>query len=244
MSNAAGDTQSVLAASALASIRMIGAHYGLWFAEAAGRFGLEKALAAEGEAGDITSNIALKRLGFQENPFSSWDRTQLETLLDTLGKIWLAMDGVWFQAVEKLGGMDGAKQVNDACWSRFAPLEALHVKALLGLPEQGGLDALEAALAHRLHSRISDVAFSREAEDGREGEGALVLHVRGCRVQAARLRKGLEAYPCKSAGMVEYGHFARSIDPRLATQCLACPPDPLPEGTFCSWRFRLEEQPC
>jgi len=216
----------------------MGAHYGLWFAATAQRYGLEKALAAEGEAGDIASSVALRRLGFQGNPFATWDREQMEALLDTLGKVWLAMDGVWFQAVEKLGGMDGAKQVNDACWSRFAPLEALRIKAVLGLPERGGLDALETALAHRLHSRISDVAFFREGGD------VLVLRVLKCRVQAARRRKGLEDYPCKSAGMVEYGQFARFIDPRLSMQCLACPPDPLPEGTYCSWRFRLETQAC
>ncbi len=244
MSGAGSDSQEILAASALSAIRLMGAHYGLWFAETARKYGLEKALAAEGEAGDVASGIALKRLGFQGNPFASLDTTQLEALLDTLGKVWLAMDGVWFQAVEKLDGMEGAKQVNDACWNLFAPLEALRAKAVLGLPERGGLDALEAALAHRLHSRISEVAFSREAEDGREGEGALILGVLKCRVQAARRRKGLEDYPCKSAGMVEYGQFARFIDPRISTVCLACPPDALPEGTFCSWRFRLEDPAC
>lgn len=244
MSSTGSDSQEILAASALSAIRLMGAHYGLWFAETVRKYGLEQALSAESEAGDVASAISLKRLGFQENPFASWDRAQLETLLAALGKVWLAMDGVWFQAVEKIGGMDGAKQVNDACWNLFAPLEALRAKAVLGLPERGGLDALEAALAHRLHSRISDVAFFREAVDGREGEGALILGVRACRVQAARRRKGLEDYPCKSAGILEYGQFARFIDPRISTDCLACPPDALPEGTFCSWRFRLEDPSC
>lgn len=229
---------SVLAATVLSSLRLIGTHYGLWFAETVHQFGLEKALIAEDEAGDVMSNIALKRMGFQENPFASWDTAQLETLLATLGKVWLAMDGVWFQAVEKLGGMDGAKRVNDTCWSRFAPLEALRIKAVLGLPERGGLDALEAALIHRLHSRISEVAFTREGGD------TLVLRLVNCRVQSARRRKNLEDYPCKSAGMVEYENFARFIDPRFSTQCLACPPDPLPEGDYCSWRFRLETSEC
>jgi len=62
-----------------------------------------------------------------------------------------------------------------------------------------------------------------------------------CRVQAARKRKGLEDYPCKSGGVVEYTTFANTVDKRISCECIACPPDPHPEGWFCAWRFRLEE---
>ena len=49
-----------------------------------------------------------------------------------------------------------------------------------------------------------------------------------CRVQAARKRKGLADYPCKSGGLVEYRSFAETIDPRIRTSCIACPPDDHP----------------
>jgi hypothetical protein len=58
-------------------------------------------------------------------------------------------------------------------------------------------------------------------------------------VQDARRRKGLEDYPCKSAGVVEYSSFAQAIDPRIRTECMACPPDDIPDGLFCAWKFSI-----
>lgn len=212
----------------------MGVHYGLWFAETVHHFGLDAALAAESRAGDLTTSMVLKRLSNAANPFANLSKEQLETFLDTFSKLWLGMDGVWFQAVESLEGMDGAKRVNDTCWARFAPLEAIRIKALLNLPEQGGLESLEAALAPRMNSRVNEVSITREP-------GALTFRVVTCRVQAARRRKGLQDYPCKSAGLTEYQGFARAVDSRIRTECLACPPDALVRDEFCSWRFTLDK---
>lgn len=223
---------SAKAAQLIEFIRLMAAHHGLWFAETVHQFGLDKALEAEGRAGDLAVSMALKRLGFDGNPFAKLSEAELDSLLESLAKLWLGLDGVWFQAVESFAGMDGAKRVNDTCWARFAPLEALRLKAVLGLTGRGGLDVLEAALAIRPGSRASDVAITREGD-------TLTLRYVSCRVQAARRRKGMEDYPCKSAGVTEFTGFARYIDPRISCQCLACPPDPLGEGEFCSWRFTL-----
>lgn len=227
------DSQAQAAASLLESVRLIAVHYGLWFAETVHQFGIEKALEAEARAGGLAQRLALKRLCGGENPFASLSAERLEELRGELAKLWLGLDGVWFQAVESLEGMEGAKRVNDTCWARFAPLEALRLKALLCLPEACGLDGLEAALRERFNSRINEIEIAREP-------GALTLRLVDCRVQSARRRKGLADYPCKSAGVTEYSHFARFVDPRLETLCLACPPDPLDEGRFCSWRFTLK----
>ncbi|MFP5221575.1 MAG: DUF6125 family protein [Acidobacteriota bacterium] len=233
----ADDDTTALAAAALEHIRLMAVHYGLWFSETVHQFGLDKALAAESRAGDLTRDMVLKRLSNATNPFANLSNEQLETLLDTLSKLWLGMDGVWFQAVESLEGMDAAKRVNDTCWARFAPLEAVRIKGMLNLPEQGGLGALEEALKWRMNSRVNEVAVTREP-------GALTFRVLTCRVQAARRRKGLRDYPCKSAGVTEYRGFARYVDARIHTECLACPPDNLGPEEFCSWRFTLEnDQP-
>ena len=233
----ADDDTDALAAVALEHIRLMGVHYGLWFSETVHQFGLEAALQAESRAGDLTRDMVLKRLSNASNPFANLSKEQLETFLDTFSKLWLGMDGVWFQAVESLEGMDAAKRVNDTCWARFAPLEAVRIKALLKLPEQGGLDALEEALKWRMNSRVNEVAVVREAN-------SLTFRVLTCRVQAARRRKGLQDYPCKSAGVTEYRGFARHVDARIRTECLACPPDDLAPDEFCSWRFTLEnDQP-
>jgi hypothetical protein len=70
-----------------------------------------------------------------------------------------------------------------------------------------------------------------------QGPGRAVFVMRDCRVQAARQRKGLPDFPCKTVGIAEYTGFARTVDPRIETRCIACPPDPHPADAWCSWEF-------
>jgi len=61
-----------------------------------------------------------------------------------------------------------------------------------------------------------------------------------CRVQAARERKGMPLFPCRSVGRVEFPGFARAIDVRVVTECLSCPPTTQPGTPYCSWKFTLD----
>lgn len=217
-------------------------HYGFWFREVEYQLGLEKALEIERKAGDLSFDIQLKRLskilGFElENgvpkALYEMDEESLGNLLDAQCANWLANDGVWFQAVENEFGMFDAKRCNDTCWTRFSPLEASRIKALLDLPERGGLEALKTALGYRLYSRLNVQAITDETPD------SFVFRMVDCRVQSARKRKGLEDYPCKSVGVVEYRTFAETIDPAIKTECVGCPPDPHPGDWYCAWRFSI-----
>ncbi|WP_193540167.1 DUF6125 family protein [Rhodopila globiformis] len=236
------DETKQLANAVLESIRRMAVHYGLWFANAASRFGVDDALVMEQEAGDRGTAILVERLCATlgttstegvPTPLAALDAAQLQALVKALAVSWLVLDGVWFQAVEQREGMAAAKAVNDACWADFSPLEAARIKAAQTLPDTGGLDALAAAFAHRLYAAINEqrVFFDHD--------GSLVLQMTKCRVQAARQRKGLADYPCKSGGVVEYTGFARAIDPRITCECIACPPDAHPADWFCAWRFRI-----
>jgi len=60
-----------------------------------------------------------------------------------------------------------------------------------------------------------------------------------CRVQETRREKGLAPFPCRSVGVVEFTTFARAIDPRIATRCVNCPPEPNESGA-CTWEFTFE----
>ncbi|MDY6851062.1 MAG: DUF6125 family protein, partial [Thermodesulfobacteriota bacterium] len=33
--------------------------------------------------------------------------------------------------------------------------------------------------------------------------------------------------------------FAQTMDPRIKTECVSCPPDPHPGDYVCAWRFSL-----
>lgn len=223
-------------------IRQLAAHYGLWLAESVHQLGLEAALDAEKEAGDRLSAIVSGKLeraisgaqdGQLQEMLSGLDRETLDKLGMALRSSWLAADGVWFQAIEGKAGMHAAKRVNDTCWARFAPLEARRAKDLLGLPDNGGIQALKAALGARMYAKLNRWEFTEETET------SIVFRMTDCRVQTARKRKGLDDYPCKSGGVTEYTGFAHEIDPRLHCECIGCPPDPHPEEWVCAWRFTL-----
>lgn len=67
-------------------------------------------------------------------------REELYELLDIYSKNWLALDGVWFQSVERELGMDQAMHHDAAAWSRFTEIEAARIKAFLRLPQRAGLE--------------------------------------------------------------------------------------------------------
>jgi len=149
-------------------------------------------------------------------------------------KNWLAHDGLWFQAVEKRYGLDIAIAADTDAWEKFTVIEAKRIMARLGLEPGGGIPALIECLKHRLYARLN-LQQALEVTDTRA-----VFRMVDCRVQSARKRKGLADFPCKSVGIVEYGEFARTIDPRIETRCLACPPDAHPEDFWCAWEFTLK----
>ena len=223
--------------------RMI-VHHTLWFREVEHQMGFEKALKAMDYAWSHTKKISVKRLaeefGFeQENGvpkyFKEMPKEKQLHLIDAIAKNWLAQDGVWFQAVEFVHGMNDAKRCNDSTWSRFSPFEAWSIKKLLGLGEHPGLEGLEKALNFRMYGRLNVQSCHWDGD-------ALIFEMNECRVQTARIRKGLPDYPCKSAGLVEYARFAEGIDDRIKTECVGCPPDPHPANWFCSWKFTIPKE--
>lgn len=219
-------------------------HYAFWMMETLHQFGGEKTMELESRVWEADFANQIKRLsktlGFSLNPkgiptaISEMTREGRIDLLEKLGVNWLANDGIWFQAVENEKGMIDAKRVNDTCWMRFSPFEAGRIKRHLGLSEQPGLEGLKKALAFRMYALIN----RQSVED--IDENSFIFRMNECRVQSARKRKGLPDYPCKSAGLVEYPYFASSVDKRIITECVGCPPDAHPEDWYCAWKFTLK----
>ncbi len=162
-------------------------------------------------------------------------REELVRIILDDAKNWLAHDGLWFQAVESASGMEAAIEADRAAWEKFTVIEARRILERLGMAPGGGIPALVEALKHRLYARLN-VQEVTELSDRRA-----VFVMRDCRVQSARKRKGLPDFPCKSVGIVEYSEFARAVDPRIRTRCIACPPDPHGADHWCAWEFTLDE---
>jgi hypothetical protein len=150
---------------------------------------------------------------------------------------WLAHDGCWFLAAEEKHGLDTAMALDTDAWHRFSPLEAKRIMRMFAIPEGGGLDALEQALGYRLYATVNPQSIERPDAN------TLIYKMIECRVQTARQRKDLPAFPCKSVGIVEYERFASTIDPRITTRCLRCPPDPdagAGAECACAWEFTIQ----
>lgn len=153
--------------------------------------------------------------------------------LEMFAKNWLAHDGCWFLAAEEHFDMDTAIELDTRSWKRFAAAEARRIMTTFDIPAGGGLPALEKALGLRLYAVVN--SQRTEWSDDRQ---RLLFFMNVCRVQEARHRKGLPNFPCKQVGTVEFETFAATIDPRIRTTCLRCPPD-APDGQYCGWEFTL-----
>lgn len=162
-------------------------------------------------------------------------RFSKEELIDLCGiyaKNWLAMDGVWFLSVEGKYGMEDAIEHDENAWRLYTVSEAKRIREFLKLPDRAGLAGLKAALSLRMYALLNEDEFI-------ESENTLIYRMTACRVQDARLKKGLPFHPCKRVGLVEYGGFAQEIDPRIQTEVLSCYPDMTDETCRCSWKFTL-----
>jgi len=163
------------------------------------------------------------------------DKDTLIEMLEDASKNWLAHDGLWFQAAERHYGIQVAIQLDAEAWERFTVIEAKRIMERHGIEAGSGLKALEKALGFRLYANINVQSTTWLDEN------TLRFEMNDCRVQSARHRKGLPDFPCKSVGVVEYAGFARTIDPRIQTRCIACPPDPHPDAFVCAWEFTIPE---
>ena len=168
--------------------------------------------------------------------FEEFSRQDLEGMLRDAALNWLAHDGLWFLAVEDRLGMEAAIELDAKAWEVFTVIEAKRIMKRHNIGPGGGIPALAEALRRRLY------AFINEHEIVEQTEKRLVFRMNDCRVQGTRHRKGLPDFPCKSVGLVEYGGFARTIDPRIETYCIGCPPDPHPDEWYCAWEFTLGEE--
>lgn len=234
------EKSATLARQVAEAVRQIAVHYGLWLAETAHQLGPEAAVALESQAGDAFLPLLTKRLEralglTRQIPdlVADLGAERLEELLKALSVSWLAADGVWFRTVEDARGMHDAKRINDSCWLRLGRYEGVRARAVLGLPEAGGLPALRAALAARLVAHVNTWEIVEETPT------SFVYRILSCRVQSSRTRQGLDPYPCQSGGSVEYAAFAAGVDPAIRVTCLSCPPAVTQSDCACAWRFEV-----
>jgi hypothetical protein len=170
------------------------------------------------------------------NDIENLSKEELLNYIEDLSKNWLAIDGTWFQAVEKEFGIDKAIELDIEQWKRFTVIEAKRIMNRFKIPENSGIPALIEALKYRVYANINKQEIIKITDN------SCVFRMNDCRVQSARKRRGLPDFPCKQVGIQEYGLFAKTIDPRIETKCITCPPDNHPENYWCAWEFTIKEK--
>ena len=143
-------------------------------------------------------------------------REELVELLEITAKDLIALDGTWFQSLEREQGMDTAMEHDRAAWRRFVPSEARRLKKLLDISDRCGLEGLAEALPLRCTSLANEWEILWE-------DDALVFRITDCRVHE-----------------LEYAGFAAALDDRIHCECVSCFPDVTDNTCNCAWRFWVE----
>lgn len=84
------------------------------------------------------------------------------------------------------------------------------------------------ALKHRVYANINNQEVIEVSDN------ICVFRMNDCCIRSARKRRGFSSIPCKEVGIQEYSLFAKTIDPRIKTECIACPPGNHPDKYWCA----------
>lgn len=141
------------------------------------------------------------------------------------------MDGLWFLAVEEEFGLEHAVRINEKVWEEMGSRSAREIKKRFKI-EEGGLEGFEKAMKLFPWSRILGYEFERF-------EDRLIIRVKNCLPQIARIKSGKGIFPCKGMHLREFSSFAREIDERIEVNCIYAPPEM--KENFCEWEFRIRE---
>lgn len=137
----------------------------------------------------------------------NYSKEQLIELIEGYCKNWLAMDGVWFQSIERKYGMDEAMEHDCAIWEKFTVIEAKRIKTFLNLPEHPGIEGLKQALKLRLYANINRDEIITEGN-------TLIYRTTECRVQHAAA-KTCRCTPAKMLALLN-----TAVLPKLSTAAL------------------------
>lgn len=177
-----------------------------------------------------------------EYPFGSVEDREVlekmpkEQLIDLfflhIRNLW-RVDGFYFLGIEKRFGTDAATAIDAGVWEAMAQIEAKSLKRMYGVGDSPDVPAIMGLL--RKTSWALDQPFKEIETD----EKKATLRVIRCRTQETRLSKGLCEFPCKNVRFGYLKTFAKTLNPKVEVNCIVCPPDEHPKGSWCKWEFRL-----
>ncbi len=160
----------------------------------------------------------------------------IENLLDyfflQIRNVW-RVDGLYFLGIEEKFGTEAATEIDAGVWQIMAKIEAKSLRRMFQVGENAGIPTIMNLL--RKSSWALDQPFKTiEISDNRA-----VLSIDRCRTQEARLKKGLNEFPCKKVRFGYLKNFAKTLNPNAEVNCIVCPPGKHPKDLWCKWEFVL-----
>lgn len=165
--------------------------------------------------------------------FENMDEKQLRDYIRFLLFNYRVMDAFWFIRITEHFDLTKAEQINEEVWNRVADFAGRDLMKSFDYKNQGLKGFVKAM---KLFPWCILVGYDFE-----EKEDEVLISVKECPAQAARLKRGLGEYVCKHMHMKEFTSFIKHVDERIVTECVFAPPDPHPEDMHCKWRFTLKE---
>jgi len=142
------------------------------------------------------------------------------------------IDGLYFLGIEEKFGTNAATEIDANCWKLMGKIEARELKEALEIKENN-LSSLLKIL------RNTSWALYQTRKDIDATKTSVVFRVTECRIQEARIRKGLSIFPCKQVRFGYLKSFAEELNPKIEVICRVCPPDKKIKDTWCEWEFKL-----
>lgn len=156
-------------------------------------------------------------------------------LVKAYSRLFLALDGFWFLAVEEKHGYKDALDIDIKAWEGYFPYEARLLRKTLEIKEEGIPGIIE-TLKHCAFVPCMEHVIDEVSEE----RGVVSLYK--CPSLEAMERAGRTEFVCEPVGTAVFQKYAESIDPRVKVRFLDGPPRKSPEDVSCKWEFTLEEE--
>jgi hypothetical protein len=156
--------------------------------------------------------------------------------LKFLSGLAVAVDGLWFMAVEKATGYDKALEMDVEVWVGYAKVVVKRIRRNFEI-NGTGLQALKEIISHDpMWWSMGDL---KTVEDS---PSRLAFEVIDCPSLMAMEKMGREQLTCEPVEGAYLEALAAAVDPAIKVQALKLPPRESPDEVCCRWAFVLERE--
>jgi hypothetical protein len=163
-------------------------------------------------------------------------KADLIELVRLYSKLFLAVDGFWYLAVNALVDEDTATACDFWVWEKYTPYEMKRLQQLRNI-DGNDLEAFAAILG--FSPWFTNLKYSLT----REGGNRLNFTVLECPTLQALIREGAgrENTICHKVDPHLFQIMIQSLNPKGKATPIKLPPDTGGDGICCRWQFSIEE---